>query len=353
MSQTYQYSFSPAASISMARGKEPHGSSGQLDDPRGSMNGAPTDSSGPIYISPTSSSSTFVDYYEYEPALPSTDRSIETPTSFPGNASEPTRYTPRTLGWTYDTDLLKRYSFVILKGRESFLELRPQWSPTHETPAHVYLDTPARVEKNQFPCQYPGQCRGKQTVFGRPADLERHYKNVHFDHMDVFPCDYPRCARLHEPFTRKDHYRDHLRDYHKEDIGSSKGRKSDDEQKAAKMQAIWLSERNINAKYWRCARCLTRCHVAQVGWECTKCRVPCEEERIKVREKLAFAEASMVASLDSAETGNRDGNAFAYPDYTSCTACGGAAWHKNSYGEWESCSACQPGQSYPAMSGGW
>jgi hypothetical protein len=67
---------------------------------------------------------------------------------------------------------------------------------------------------------YPWGCLGKQTIFSRPADLERHYKNVHApqDEKDRFPCGYPKCKRATSTFTRKDHYRDHLRDSHKEDI---------------------------------------------------------------------------------------------------------------------------------------
>jgi hypothetical protein len=43
--------------------------------------------------------------------------------------------------------------------------------------------------------------------------LERHYKNI-----DIFA--EPTSQDL---FVRKDHYRDHFRDYHKEDISCAKG----------------------------------------------------------------------------------------------------------------------------------
>lgn len=196
-----------------------------------------------------------------------------------------------------------------------------------------------RIERNRFPCQYPGPCPGKQSVFGRPADLERHYKNVHADARDTFPCDYSKCPRHQEAFMRKDHYRDHLKDFHKEDISSAKGDKKTTNDN-------WWKERNISAKSWRCARCLVKNVVAKVGWECSKCHIPCEEERIKAREKLPLEEANKMA-MDSTETKIQDGSSLTYPEYASCIVCGGAVWCQNSFGDWEECSACQPGYSFP------
>ncbi len=50
------------------------------------------------------------------------------------------------------------------------------------------------------------------------GDLTHHINSVHKNSL-TFTCDYPKCDRSQNPFNRKDHYRNHLRDYHKEAIG--------------------------------------------------------------------------------------------------------------------------------------
>jgi hypothetical protein len=89
--------------------------------------------------------------YKSELSVPSQHSFIvlseQNPASFPtadsmyGVGSETIRYTPRTLGWTHGTELLKLYSFVVPKGKEPYFELQG-WTPTTETPSKVYLDTP-------------------------------------------------------------------------------------------------------------------------------------------------------------------------------------------------------------------
>ncbi|KAF8847372.1 hypothetical protein BDZ45DRAFT_811630 [Acephala macrosclerotiorum] len=49
------------------------------------------------------------------------------------------------------------------------------------------------------------------------ADLERHYK-----HANTFAKPSNHSTLHKENNANKDHYRDHLRDYHKEDIGCAK-----------------------------------------------------------------------------------------------------------------------------------
>lgn len=200
--------------------------------------------------------------------------------------------------------------------------------------------------KNHFPCQYPG-CSGKQTLFSRPADLERHYKNVHSNVKDSFPCDYRKCLRSQDPFTRKDHYRDHLRDYHKEDIGCAKGEKSSrvkDKQKWQRAQKIWLAERYISHKHWRCNRCLVKNYVTQ-GWECSSCKNPCEEDRIRARKQV-MGDPAETTMEDPAETSTEDGYAAAAP---SCGACNGGTWIENEHGGYASCPVCQftTAESFP------
>jgi hypothetical protein len=203
----------------------------------------------------------------------------------------------------------------------------------------LQFSRPGSYKKNQFPCQYPGPCNGKVSIFGRPADLERHYKNVHADEKDSFPCDYHKCPRSQEEhsFSRKDHYRDHLRDYHKEDIGCAKGEKSsrDDKSKWQKAQRAWLAERNINCKYWRCARCLVKNYVERQGWECSSCKSPCEDDRIRARERLGPGrQASEVRS----EVSMVDGTQYAAP---YCSTCQGSSYVDYGYGA-SLCPHCHP-----------
>ncbi|KAE9376597.1 hypothetical protein N431DRAFT_367711, partial [Stipitochalara longipes BDJ] len=189
-----------------------------------------------------------------------------------------------TLGWCHDTEMLKLYTFVLECG-EPFFELLPQWDPTYETPSRVYLDQPKNKQNNQFPCQYPG-CRAKQNPFSRSVDLQRHYTNVHADRRNPYICDYANCRRSIKSFRGKNHYRDHLRYFHKEDIGCARSKEMEDKLKSKAKQEGCLEERNVSHKHWRCAKCLVKNSVDQVGWECPSCRMRCEEERIKARERL-------------------------------------------------------------------
>jgi hypothetical protein len=56
--------------------------------------------------------------------------------------SENVRHTPSSLWWTYRTEILKLYTFVVPKGQEPYLELLEHWTPTYEAPFRVYLDQP-------------------------------------------------------------------------------------------------------------------------------------------------------------------------------------------------------------------
>ena len=209
----------------------------------------------------------------------------------------------------------------------------PESNPMHYS--HFFRS----YEKSQFPCQYPGVCNGKQSVFSRPADLERHYKNVHASNKDEFPCDYPKCPRAQDPFTRKDHYRDHLRDFHKEDIGAAKGEKSsrrEDKHKWQKAQRIWLSERNISHRHWRCAKCLVKNYVAHQTWECSSCKIPCEEDRVRIRQKLTPGRQTPEVP---SEVPLADVNQYNAP---YCGTCYNSGYLDNGNGAYEPCHVCQP-----------
>ncbi|KUJ10164.1 uncharacterized protein LY89DRAFT_787791 [Mollisia scopiformis] len=142
--------------------------------------------------------------------------------SYDSQSVATSRPTPALLNWEPDSPSLDCYDFIV-KGREPYFRLKSNFVATDVTPEVVYLDLEAIPKRGIYRCVYPFDCTGKQTVFTRPADLERHYKNVHSTQgPNQFRCDYSTCGRRSQPFTRKDHYRDHLRDYHKEDVGSAK-----------------------------------------------------------------------------------------------------------------------------------
>jgi hypothetical protein len=196
---------------------------------------------------------------------------------------------------------------------------------------------------------FPGPCPFKQNIYSRPADLERHYKNCHAPtEKDSFPCDYLKCPRSQDPFTRKDHFRDHLRDFHKEDIGAAKvgakARNHKNGQEYAKLQEVWLKERVIPHWWWRCARCLVRVDVRTQGWECSSCKSPCEEERMRRRnlraakEEQAGFEADYMGSMETAY------HADEYPSYSGiqdCGVCQGQGLIQDIHGDWQPCDHAQ------------
>lgn len=95
-----------------------------------------------------------------------------------------------------------------------------------------------------------------------------------------YMCDYRKCPRHDTPFFRQDHFRDHLRLYHKEDL-LRRGTKPDRE---------WWSSRSARAMFsgwWRCNRCLVvRVEQAKHGFVCPGCGNPCEAERRRERERM-------------------------------------------------------------------
>ncbi|KAJ4022607.1 hypothetical protein NW752_000187 [Fusarium irregulare] len=103
-------------------------------------------------------------------------------------------------------------------------------------------------------CPHPG-CTSRP--FKRTADLQRHYIRTHSNEPAiVYPCDYHDCFREGEPFRRRDHLRDHLRQYHGEDI---------------KRSGASSAMRSSKITWWRCTRCLARVSVSQHGFKCPRC----------------------------------------------------------------------------------
>lgn len=262
----------------------------------------------------TDSASIYSNHQSYESASynASDNASYDSPSPYPKEASESSSLypTPSSLQWSSTLKLWQLYSFIVKKGREPYLDLLPTYAATAQTPQRVYLDQ-ASPKKSEYPCQFPGRC-GKS--FTRPVDLERHYMNVHAsrDPKDLLTCDYSRCYRAEEAFTRKDHLRDHYRDYHKEDIGGSKAtRKSKDPGQALE---DWWAERIVKSSWWRCPKDLKRVRVEVDGFECPDCKTACDQDRVKAREK---------------ESGEVESG---YVGYSKDTACGGDCLTCNSTG---------------------
>ncbi|KAI0474379.1 hypothetical protein F4859DRAFT_88950 [Xylaria cf. heliscus] len=176
-------------------------------------------------------------------------------------------------GWKYYD-----YDFVtdLEPGQDPYWKLKPGLEPTDQRPAMraPEADTssthahPQRIES-----MYLCLDRGCQKKFRRKADLERHLAQTHTpkEKKLKYPCDWKRCQRAKEPFGRRDHQRDHYRQYHHEDLmprGSS-GREG----------PRWWDSRQINRDWWRCARCLSRVKVEDCGYTCPRCKISCETER--------------------------------------------------------------------------
>lgn len=156
------------------------------------------------------------------------------------------------------------------------------------------------------------------------------------EQRDRLFCDYERCGRSTEPFGRKDHCRDHYRDYHKEDLGCAKREKKLQRKEWLKAQQIWLEERVIDPRWWRCARCLSRMYVDKDSWECRDCKTQCEAERMESRQRLQKNPLT-------------DGHNYGDPSSSyntinsGCTTCGATGWVMSEYSEsgWDPCCNCQ------------
>lgn len=217
-----------------------------------------------------------------------------------------------------------------------FWQLQPGFSPSDQLPLVIPLSVTKR-----FPFQQPKDaewtCLGPacpSKPFKHKGDLERHYKQAHpngvpssisglvttptFESMPQMPamppnvavlapaggvspvaqqqdsnsgtkdtkekeamfyCDYAPCPRKMDGFNRKDRFRQHLQDNHKEDV-VKKGGKLDDQ---------WLDGRKMSDKWWRCSKCLERVKVEEHGWECPRDQVKCETRRREYREKLSLS----------------------------------------------------------------
>lgn len=129
-----------------------------------------------------------------------------------------------------------------------------------------------------YRCEVPS-CHNSNP-FKSAADVERHNFHMHISEEEKpkLSCDYRKCSRYEAPFYRIDHFRDHLRVYHKEDL-LRRGCKPDRE---------WWDSRSGRAIFrgwWRCNRCvIRRVDIEAHGFVCPDCGNPCEIERQQYRK---------------------------------------------------------------------
>ncbi|KAL2071683.1 hypothetical protein VTL71DRAFT_12918 [Oculimacula yallundae] len=235
--------------------------------------------------------------------------SFRSPVPLPSNNQAPygtdqleEKHTPTSLGWPKKTDLVDKYKLVLKDKEKPFLEILKNSDISQITPAIVYLDVDALLQKDSVRCQWPGECARDDIPFTRQADCGRHMRNVHGppEDRDKFVCTYNPCLNnrhLDEhAFSRKDHCRDHYKDYHMEDIGAARGQKEAKSEKEKhawqKKQKAWLAARKISALHWRCAKCLTKVWVNKHGYTCSVCTSQCETDRVTARMNLPRKEQS-------------------------------------------------------------
>lgn len=143
----------------------------------------------------------------------------------------------------------------------------------------VQTSTPA-----EWGCLHPG-C--KQKPFKRHADLERHIKHVHQTSSDEHYCDYRKCPRsklsptkeddstIPHPFSRRDHLKAHLREYHMEPLLKRNGKEN----------SSFFDDRIFNPTWWRCSKCLDKNHVSRVGYKCSNCAQSLEASVVEQRQR--------------------------------------------------------------------
>ncbi|KAI1126343.1 hypothetical protein F5Y10DRAFT_214483 [Nemania abortiva] len=178
-----------------------------------------------------------------------------------------------------DPDAYWGYGYItpVDSGQQASWRSRPDLGPMDQGLATRAAEDTAPTNEGLFVCKERG-CKGR---FRRKADWIRHIEQRHTpaDKKPKYPCDWKKCQRSKEPFYRRDHQRDHLRDFHAEDLtrrGSS-----------AKQDEEWWNSRIVNPTWWRCARCLTRVKVEEYGYTCSECGTSCEAERQNYRSRKA------------------------------------------------------------------
>jgi hypothetical protein len=157
----------------------------------------------------------------------------------------------------------------------------------------------------------------------------------------MFLCDYPRCP--HKEAFRKDHCREHYREYHAEDI-IKRGKPQPDKVKHRQKQPETLEQflaprlRNLDPNWWRCSKCLHRVQLNINSYTCPYCKVACEPERVTCREN-----ARKSSNARAADSTTR----FTSSPLNYMAGCGQCenTWlaDKNDPRLWVACPNCRPG----------
>ncbi|KAI6480927.1 hypothetical protein MCOR18_004960 [Pyricularia oryzae] len=165
---------------------------------------------------------------------------------------------------------------------DTWLE-EPANEPSVQT---VQPTTPAKGQsstKQQFRCPHEG-CN---SVFDRHANLTRHMAKSKKHALaegsagkpETYNCGFRTCQRAgRDAIPRKDHCREHLRNFHKQDLYK----------RGEKVEISWLQECLIDKSYWYCNKCLARNSTVGVSspWSCQRCGTNCEPERVNIRLQL-------------------------------------------------------------------
>lgn len=172
---------------------------------------------------------------------------------------------------------------------------------------------------------YVPKCTSKPVR--RPFDLERHFTTVHGrGRAERHFCDYQKCKHK-EAFDRKDHCREHYREYHREDLVKNRQRDV----------ALWLEDRNVVASWWRCSKCLKR-NQTESGWKCGgDCKQMCEKSRITARK----SKLNEMESKEEAESSTSAG--ASQPFVQGCGNCENG-WFPDEANphNWVACLVCRP-----------
>jgi rubrerythrin len=154
-------------------------------------------------------------------------------------------------------------------------------------------------------------------------------------------CDYRKCLQ-HENLMRKDHLREHYREYHFEDL-IKRGRSKLGKVKTETAEEFLASRVNsLSLRWWRCSKCLYRVQVNLNGYTCPICKTKCEPERLKYREIARNANES-ISDASKTQLGSLTGS----PEANYVTGCGQCenTWlpDKDDESLWTSCPRCQLG----------
>ncbi|KAI1462767.1 hypothetical protein F4805DRAFT_452595 [Annulohypoxylon moriforme] len=157
--------------------------------------------------------------------------------------------------------------------------LKPGYTPSANFPETIAIEPTPEVPRSANDASGKHVClepHCNATPFKRKADLQRHYLHRHrsINQKKPYPCDWKKCQRSKEPFFRLDHCREHLREFHREDL-IPRGSNKESEK--------WWESRIVDPKWWRCAKCLSRIPIDGKHFECAKCKTTCEPERRNLR----------------------------------------------------------------------